>query len=48
MILEVASVIDKAKSVMYSAWHAVMIGAPQITMYASPIVSTYRKLGNSG
>ena len=33
--------IEKAKSVRYSAWWGVHTGAPQMTMYASPIVSTY-------
>ena len=40
LILEVASMIEKAKSVTYSAWLGVSSGAPQITMYASPMVST--------
>ena len=40
LIFEVASMIEKAKSVTYSAWLGVNSGAPQITMYASPMVST--------
>ena len=43
MILEVASMMEKAKSVTYSAWLGASSGAPQITMYASPMVSTWRE-----
>lgn len=34
--------ISRAISQMYTAWNGVGIGAPATTMYASPIVSTWR------
>ena len=40
LTLAVVAIAEYAKLVMYSAWWSVCIGAPDTTMYPSPIVCT--------
>ncbi len=40
-IVCIASIMSNAISLMYTTWNFVTTGAPETTIYASPIVSTY-------